>query len=151
MSSELTFPMGNYQARFPTDRRYAANHLWAARLDGVLRFGFTDYAVRLLRDVYFFEWIVDPGCEVSRGQAIGFIESQKAESDVYSPIAGRVAAWNDRLMEDPSIINRDLYGDGWLLMIEGSPDELLSPEAYLAHLAEVWEVAQKKIKGQWNE
>ena len=151
MSRELTFMMGKFQARFPADRRYTTNHQWAAEADGALRFGFTDYAVRLLRDVYFFEWIVDAPAEVAKGRPIGFIESQKAESDVYSPVAGRIVAWNDRLMDDPSIINKDGYGDGWLVTIDGSTDELLSVEAYLDHLAEAWKVAEKMIKCQWNE
>src|SRR6185503_7842876 len=61
MSGPLTFMMGNFAAEFPTDRRYAKNHMWAETRGPVTRFGFTAYAVRLLQDVYFLDWTVDAG------------------------------------------------------------------------------------------
>lgn len=152
MSADFTFLMGKFPARIPTDRRYAKNHMWAATLDkGGLRFGFTAYAVRLLQDVYFLEWSVDAGTSLSERQAIGSIESSKAESELYAPMAGRLMRFNETLLSDPSGINVDTYGDGWLFEIEGGGESLLSPEDYLLHLEASWAVAQRTIKGQINE
>lgn len=146
----LTFMMGEFQAEFPTDRLYAKNHMWAARNEQGFRFGFTAYAVRLLQDVYFLDWIVDADVAVQDKQEIGAIESKKAESALYSPMAGQLIRFNDELMSDPSTINLDKYGNGWLFEIAGTCDTLLEPDAYLQHLEAVWEVTQRTIKGQLN-
>lgn len=151
MSPALIFRMGQYEAQFPTDRQYAWNHMWAQRRGGVIRFGFTAYAVRLLQDVYFLDWTVAPGAALQLRQEIGSIESKKAESALFAPMAGMLAALNEQLLVDPSAINTDKYGDGWLLEICGAGDGLLTPEQYLDHLANVWPVAQRTIKGQINE
>lgn len=151
MSEPLAFLMGEFRAEFPVDRLYADNHMWAAPGDGVIRFGFTAYAVRLLQDVYFLDWAFDAPRPVTRRQEIGSIESKKAESSLYSPIAGELVRFNERLMKDPSAINVDKYGEGWLLEIAGSGDDLLSPEEYVAFLESAWEKTQRKIKGQMNE
>jgi glycine cleavage system H protein len=152
MSGELVFMMGEFEARFPTDRRYAKNHMWAHPGAGnTFRFGFAAYAVRLLQDVYFLEWDHAANTPLKERQKIGFIESSKAESDLFSPISGTLTAINDELLSDPSAINTDKYGRGWLFEIEGSPDVLLTPEDYIAHLDSVWEVTQRTIKGQLNE
>ena len=151
MSPVLIFRMGQYEAEFPSDRQYARNHMWAQRRGDVIRFGFTAYAVRLLQDVYFLDWTVEPGAALQLRQEIGSIESKKAESALFAPIAGFLAAFNERLLEDPSAINVDKYGEGWLLEIRGEGEGLLTPEQYLEHLANVWPVAQRTIKGQLNE
>ena len=149
MSDPLVFMMGEFAAEFPTDRRYSTNHMWAlASTESVSRFGFTTYAVRLLQDVYFLEWMVDAGSQLSLRDEIGAIESKKAESALYAPITGRLTRFNDSLLADPSTINVDKYGAGWLFEMQGPRDELLSPERYLEHLKSVWEVTQKTIKGQ---
>ncbi len=147
----LTFMMGEFAAIFPTDRKYAKNHMWAMpQAADVYRFGFTAYAVRLLQDVYFLEWSVDAGATLAERQEIGAIESKKAESALYSPIAGRLPRFNDDLLADPSTINVDKYGAGWLFDIEGSGD-LMSAADYIQHLESVWEVTQRTIKGQLND
>jgi glycine cleavage system H protein len=152
MSGPLTFMMGNYAAEFPIDRQYAKNHMWARRQDGgVFRFGFAAYAVRLLQDVYFLDWSVDSGTNLAEKHEIGSIESKKAESSLYSPIAGRLVRFNEELLSDPSAINLDKYDAGWLFEIEGPGDSLLEPAGYMEHLASVWEVTQRLIKGQMNE
>jgi glycine cleavage system H protein len=151
MSAALTFRMGRFEAEFPTDRQYAKNHMWAQRRGEVFRFGFTAYAVRLLQDVYFLDWTVGPPRALQLRQEIGSIESKKAESALFAPLAGTLAAFNEQLLDDPSAINVDKYGEGWLLEIRGAGDGLLTPEQYLEHLAGVWPVAQRTIKGQVNE
>ncbi len=151
MSEPLVFLMGKFEARFPTDRRYARNHMWAQSDNGAIRFGFSSYAVRLLQDVYFLEWSIDPDTRLREKQEIGSIESSKAESALYAPMAGRLTAFNESLLADPSTINVDNYGRGWLFAMEGAGEALLSPEAYLLHLEAAWKVAERTIKGQFNE
>ena len=147
----LTFMMGNFAAEFPADRLYAKNHMWAQQRGEVTRFGFTAYAVRLLQDVYFLDWTVDAGMTLALKQEIGQIESKKAESSLYTPAAGTLFCFNEELLSDPSAINVDKYGAGWLFEMQTVGEELLSPEEYIRHLASVWEVTQKTIKGQMNE
>jgi glycine cleavage system H protein len=151
MTGELVFLMGQFEARFPTDRCYAKNHMWALPWEAGHRFGFAAYAVRLLQDVYFLDWTVDPGTQLRPGQALGSIESSKAESELYAPAAGRLSQFNEALLSDPSTINVDKYGGGWLFQLEGPGEGLLSPEEYLVHLEGSWAIAQKTIKGQMNE
>jgi len=151
VSGTLVFQMGKYAAQFPLDRQYAKNHMWAQTTGKGYRFGFSAYAVRLLQDVYFLDWTVDHGTQLSLGQEIGCVESEKAESDLFAPLAGRLTRINQALLSDPSQINVDTYGAGWLLEIEGSGQSLLSAEQYLKHLEYAWSLAQKTIKGQANE
>ena len=149
--SELVFMMGQFAARFPTDRRYAKNHMWAQENNGAWRFGFSAYAVRLLQDVYFLDWSIDADTPLREKQEIGSIESSKAESALYAPMSGRLMEFNQSLLSDPSTINVDLYGRGWLFSMEGTGETLLSPEEYLVHLEAAWKVAERTIKGQMNE
>jgi glycine cleavage system H protein len=174
MSGELTFMMGQFAATFPTDRLYAKNHMWGQWRAGEvtppalppesthhrgtdvprspsIRFGFTAYAVRLLQDVYFLDWSIDAGTSVREKQQIGTIESKKAESDLYSPLAGTITEFNRELLSDPSAINVDKYGEGWLFEMQADGTGLMPPEQYIEHLSAVWEVTQRTIKGQMNE
>jgi len=151
MSPVLTFPMGRFVAEFPTDRAYARNHMWAQPRGDLFRCGFTAYAVRLLQDVYFLDWTVEPATKLELRQEIGAIESKKAESALFAPLAGDLTSFNDQLLADPSAINLDPYGAGWLFEMRGDGAGLLTPERYLEHLAAVWPVTQKTIKGQLNE
>jgi glycine cleavage system H protein len=151
MPDELTFMMGLFKARFPTDRRYATNHMWAGTDGDRIKFGFSAYAVRLLQDVYFLDWSVDAPCELAIKQQIGEIESSKAESLLFAPTTGRLVEINRQLLSDPSLINVDNYGRGWLFAMEVPGDDLLSPEQYLVHLESAWKLAQRTIKGQMNE
>lgn len=149
MSDPLVFMMGEFEATFPTDRQYAKNHMWAQpQSDQTYRFGFTAYAVRLLQDVYFLEWMVDEGTVLTERQEIGAIESKKAESALYAPMPGCLTRFNENLLADPSTINVDKYGGGWLFEVAGAGDSLLSPQQYIEHLSAVWEVTQRTIKGQ---
>lgn len=148
-SDTLVFMMGEYRAEFPTDRSYVTNHMWAQSIGpSRYRFGLTTYAVRLLQDVYFLDWTVEPPAPLTNRQQIGSIESKKAESDLYSPLAGRLVAINSESLDDPSAINVDPYGDGWLLEIESEAASMLTPEAYIEHLQTAWKVAERTIKGQ---
>ncbi len=146
------FSMGEFTAKFPRDRHYATNHMWARQVgSNRWRFGLTAYAVRLLQDVYFLDWILEPPVDVALRAELGSIESKKAESDLYAPVAGKLVAINDATLDDPSLINADTYHDGWMIEMETDMTApLLTPEAYAEHLVDAWDVAQRTIKGQAN-
>ncbi|MEM0926853.1 MAG: glycine cleavage system protein H [Planctomycetota bacterium] len=150
----FTFAMGEFEASFPVDRSYAKNHMWGKRHSSSRwRFGLSAYAVRLLQDVYFLEWELDPPASVTLRQMIGAIESKKAESDLYSPVAGTLTALNEQALSDPSIINADCYEAAWLIELDVSAQDLavlLDSDQYHEHLHDAWEVAQRTIKGQAN-
>lgn len=148
MSDSLVFNMGEFEAQFPNDRRYASNHMWAQPVGQVWRFGFSAYAVRLLQDVYFLDWLIDAPAELSMGDEMGSIESKKAESSLYAPATGKLIAFNEALMDDPSAINTGKYDDGWLFEMECHDSGMLSPEEYIEFLVDVWDKTQRTIKGQ---
>ncbi len=150
-SGNLIFMMGEFEASFPTDRQYAKNHMWAIPADGKIRFGFTAYSVRLLQDVYFLDWLFDAPQSTDEGTEIGAIESKKAESSLFSPLSGSITEFNPALMDDPSAINVDKYGDGWLFEMQSDDSSpLISAAEYVQLLEEVWDKTQKTIKGQLN-
>ncbi len=151
MSEFVTFMMGEFPAEIASDRHYIRNHMWAVQQSAnVLRFGLSAYAVRLLQDVYFIEFSIDPGDVIKSRQEIGMIESKKAESGIYAPCAGSLVRINPEVLSDPSVINVDKYGEGWLFELIPIDAELLTPDQYLVHLEKAWDVAQKTIKGQAN-
>lgn len=152
MGESLTFLMGKYEARVPTDRLYSENHLWLKENEGrigIYRVGFTAYSIRLLQDVYFLDWTIDPETSVANKQVIGEVESSKAVSSLYAPTSGRVIAFNEGVLSDPSAINVDGYGKGWLYEF-ATDGPLMDAEAYLRHLEAGWERDQRYLKGQVN-
>jgi glycine cleavage system H protein len=150
MPDSLTFMMGKHPAALPGDLRYCKNHMWCREgSDGIHSFGFTAYAVRLMQDVYFLEWRIEPGL-VTHKQEIGFIETQKATSGLYAPVEGRIVRFNSVLLDDPGTINLDNYGNGWLFQLVGNLGETLDVAAYYSHLESGWEATQRLIKGQIN-
>ncbi|WP_010584562.1 glycine cleavage system protein H [Schlesneria paludicola] len=150
MTDPHIFMMGNFEARIPADRRYFESHVWAQPAGDVLRIGFTSYAVRLLQDVYFLDWQIDPGTQVRRKQTIGEIESSKAVSTMYAPADGQIVRFNEALLNDPSLINADPYERGWLYEMTTN-SSLLAPEDYLKVLESGWEQTQRLLKNQFNE
>ena len=150
MEDDLHFMMGRFRAYIPTDRGYSPRHLWLKpEKEHVLRVGLTAYSVRLLQDVYFLEWSIAPGTQVAERQEIGEIESSKAVSSLFAPSAGRVLNFNESVLNDPSAINTDNYGDGWLFDMETKIPPL-TPKGYVELLDTVWEKTQRTIKGQMN-
>lgn len=149
MSGELVFMMGQYEARIPGDRSYSENHLWLQKHGDVYRVGFTAYSVRLLQDVYFLDWTIDPHTPVAKKREIGEIESSKALSTLYAPFEGTVLQFNESLLDDPSAINTDNYGRGWLYEFTTTETPLTSAE-YVQVLEAGWEETQRHLKGQIN-
>jgi glycine cleavage system H protein len=147
MVNDLTFLMGKHPAPLPGRLRYARNHMWCQAVEGRLRFGFSAYAVRLMRDVYFLDWSVSPGVELLPRQEIGHIETSKAESDLYAPLAGTLLGFNEDLLEDPTAINTDTYGAGWLFEMSGDFGAALTATEYYQYLDANWENTQRLLKG----
>ncbi|HSG73207.1 MAG TPA: glycine cleavage system protein H, partial [Planctomycetaceae bacterium] len=114
------------------------------------RVGFTAYSVRMLQDVYFLSWDLEPNTTVRKKQEIGEIESSKAVSNLFAPYDGTIVRFNEALLEDPSFINTDGYGSGWLYEFE-TEAALLSAQEYVDLLDSVWEQTQRTIKGQLND
>ena len=125
-------------ANIPTELRYAKTHEWA-RLedDGTVVVGISDHAQSALGDLVFVE-VPEAGTEVASGDACAIVESVKAASDVYSPIAGEIIAANEALGDAPEMINQDPYGDGWIMRMKpadaGEIGEMMDAEAYEAFL-----------------
>jgi glycine cleavage system H protein len=152
MSEPLTFHMGKYPAVLPGELRYARNHMWAReQVPGRWRFGFTSYAVRLMQDVYFLDWSISAGDPVTLLQEIGHIETSKAESDLFAPLAGTLEVFNAELLKGPEAINVDGYGGGWLFELSSADaSPLMTAEQYHRFLDENWEKTQRLIKGKIN-
>ena len=117
----------------PDDLRYLESHEWVRVAGDTAEVGITAFAQDELGDVVFVE-LPEEGAELTAGEDFGVVESIKAVSDVYAPISGTVTAVNDRLRDEPELLNEDPFGDGWMLKIEvadgSEPDDLLSPDAY---------------------
>lgn len=148
MPKPLVFMMGRSPAFLPTDRDYTTNHLWIRSRGEASQLGFSAYAVRLLGDIHHLAWTVATGSSIRTGQNIGFIEGSKATSDLYAPIDATVVAINRAVLADASLVNSELYEEGWLLEVCGTPAGTLTPEQYLAHLEACWPLAQRLLKGQ---
>ena len=146
-----TFLMGKFPAALPGDLQYASNHMWSREANGRRRFGFTAYAVRLMQDVYFLEWVISAGDAVAYLQQIGHIETSKAVSDLFAPLGGQLVAFNKELLKDPTPINLDNYGAGWLFEIKGDGASLMTVDQYHDFLEKNWEKTQRLIKGKINE
>jgi glycine cleavage system H protein len=150
MAEDRTFLMGKFPAALPGGLRYARNHMWCRAEDGCARFGFTSYAIRLMQDVYFLDWQVNDGDRVELLQQIGHIETSKAVSDLFAPLAGTIRAFNPELLKDPSGINVDGYGEGWLFEIDCVAETLWNVDEYYQFLTDNWEKTQRLIKGKIN-
>jgi glycine cleavage system H protein len=147
MPADITFMMGKFPAQLPGDRRYCRNHMWASAQNDRWRFGFTAYAVRLMQDVYFLDWSVNEGDALQLKQPIGHIETSKAQSELYAPVTGTLAQFNQELLKDPTPINVDAYGPGWLFEMATSGEGTLSVEEYYQFLDENWDKTQRLLKG----
>ena len=119
------------------ETRYTKEHEWVRLTDGVALVGITDHAQQALGDIVFVE-LPEPGREIGAGEACAVVESVKAASDVYAPIAGHVSETNPALAEDPALVNRDPQGEGWFFKLIPTDStgfsELLDESAYAAFL-----------------
>ncbi|MFH5925648.1 glycine cleavage system protein GcvH [Roseomonas xinghualingensis] len=119
--------------------RFAESHEWV-RLDGdVAVVGISDHAQNALGDVVFVD-LPEAGREVEAGEAIAVVESVKAASDIYAPVAGTIAAVNSALVDDPGLVNREPMGEGWFFTITprdaSDIGKLMDADAYAKHAEE---------------
>ena len=125
----------------PDDLVYTAEHEYVQRTadPAVVRIGITDYAQGELGDVVFVN-LPKPGEQLTAHQSFGTIEAVKAVSELYSPVAGQVAEVNGALERDPAVVNRDPYGEGWMVSLRLADPSvlagLLTPAAYRSHIGE---------------
>ena len=122
----------------PTDLRYTKDHEWV-RVDGdEATIGITQYAADQLGDIVFVE-LPASGTTVDQFATFGVVESVKAVSDLFAPVAGEVVAANDGLAGNPELVNSDPYGEGWMLRVRVTDaaqlEDLLEPDAYDALVA----------------
>ncbi len=124
----------------PAELRYTKSHEWVRKNpDGTVTIGITDHAQHALGDLVFAE-TPESGRAVAAGEACAVVESVKAASDVYAPVAGTVVAGNEGLADAPEKINTDPYGEGWLWTLKPAApqdvDALLDAGGYDKFLAE---------------
>jgi glycine cleavage system H protein len=123
----------------PADLRYTASHEWIrTEDDGTLTVGITDHAQEALGDLVFIE-LPAVGRSVAKGEVCGVVESVKAASDIYAPVAGTVAAGNAAVVAAPETVNTDAYAN-WFYKLKpaklGDVDKLLDADAYTASVGE---------------
>ena len=120
-----------------SETRFTRDHEWVRLEGGIATVGITDHAQEALGDVVFVE-LPEPGREVGAGEACAVVESVKAASDVYAPLAGRVTDINQAIVDDPALVNREPGGGGWFFRLAlADPagfDALLDEAAYKALL-----------------
>lgn len=123
----------------PADLKYVSSHEWLRlEADGSITVGITQHAQELLGDIVFVE-LPEVGANLAAEEQAGVVESVKAASDVYAPIAGEILAINEDLVASPETANSDPYGAGWFFKIKPSNaadwDSLLTAEQYAAEIA----------------
>ena len=105
-------------SKVPAELKYLKSHEWAKKLpDGTVLIGITDHAQSALGDLVFVE-VPKTGRKVGTGEACAVVESVKAASDVYAPLAGEVVDANAKLANAPELLNQDPYGEGWLFKLK---------------------------------
>ena len=127
-------------SKTPKDLYYTATHEWVRdENDGTVTVGITDHAQHLLGELVFVE-LPKMDRSLAAQEDCAVVESVKAASDVYSPLAGEVVGVNETLEQEPSLVNEDPYGEGWLFQLriknENELKNLLSADAYLADINE---------------
>lgn len=125
-------------SELPGDLEYTKDHEWLRReQDGSVTIGITDHAQSSLGDLVYVE-LPEVGQELNEGEEMAVVESVKAASDVYAPVAGEVTAVNEELADDPEKINSDPYGDGWIVRVQPTTDgETMNPDEYQQLLDEL--------------
>lgn len=124
----------------PVDYVYTESDEWAKAEGKVATVGITDYAQDQLSDVVFVEIIVAVGDTIEKGQQIATIESVKAAADVNSPVSGTVVEINEALPDTPELVNKDPFGQAWMVRIEMNNDaelrQLMNSDAYAKYVQE---------------
>lgn len=125
-------------SELPGDLKFSKSHEWVrVNDDGTVTIGITDHAQEQLGDMVYIE-VPEQGRELEAEEACAVVESVKAASDVYSPLAGVVVEANEDLADSPEAVNQDAYGAGWLMKLKPASsdalNELMDPDAYQAFI-----------------
>ncbi|QEO09601.1 glycine cleavage system protein GcvH [Protaetiibacter larvae] len=120
----------------PDHLKYTSEHEWVAVDGDLARIGITDYAADKLGDVVFVD-LPKVGSTVTAGRVVGEIESTKSVGELYAPLEGEVVEANDAVVDDPSLVNSDPFGAGWMIVVRFTElPTLLSADEYAALTAE---------------
>jgi len=127
-------------SEIPTDLRYTKSHEWVrTEEDGTLTVGITDHAQEALGDLVYIE-LPEVGADMSAQEACCVIESVKAASDIYMPISGEIAEVNEALVDEPEIVNKSAYDEGWIFKVNPTDKDelgqLMDSRNYEAELEE---------------
>lgn len=121
--STVFYKRSTFVTHLPMEARYSPSHYWLlSEGGGVWRVGFTKFATRMLGDLVDHQFEKQPGMALQSGEIVGSVEGFKAISDLYSPLQGTFLEGNPLLSQDPELIGRDPYGEGWLFRAQGEPD-----------------------------
>ena len=123
-------------ANVPADLQYTKEHEYLRRnADGTVTVGITDYAQGELGDIVFVD-LPKVGATFGEHDVFGTIEAVKAVSELFAPVAGTVTEVNERLDKEPSLVNSDPYGDGWMIKVRpsGEVSGLMDGGAYTSHI-----------------
>ncbi len=124
-------------SNIPNDLKYAKSHEWARVSDNTAVVGVSDHAQQELTDVVFVE-LPSVGRSLKAGDSCAVVESVKTANDVYSPLSGEVTEVNQKVVDDPALVNNDPYGEGWFFKLKltdpSEVEQLLTPDQYGAQI-----------------
>jgi len=119
--------------KIPAELKYTKDHEWIRVEGDIAVVGVTDFAQGELGDVVFVE-VETEGEELEKGEIFGTVEAVKTVSDLFMPVGGEVVEFNEALVDEPELVNKDAYGEGWMIKIkienQTELDELLTAEDY---------------------
>ena len=119
--------------KFPDNLNYADTHEYVLEENGLLKIGVSEFAIDQLGDIVFVE-LADEGATLEKGETFGTIESVKAVEEVYLPFSGEIVSVNERVIDNPELLQNDPIGEGWLIVIKPdskvSFDDLMTSDAY---------------------
>ena len=119
--------------QFPDYLKYADTHEYVVEENGLLRIGVSEFAIDQLGDIVFVE-LADQGSSLQKGETFGTIESVKAVEEVYIPFSGKIVSINEKVIDNPEILQEDPVGEGWLVIFqpesEFSIDDLMTSDEY---------------------
>ncbi len=122
----------------PEHLKYTTSHEWVSIDDNVATIGITDHAQEELSELVYIE-LPEEGREVTKGDPVAVVESVKAASDIYAPLGGEIIETNKDIANDPARVNKDPYGEGWMMRIRihngSEPNTLLNADAYKGEIA----------------
>jgi len=121
------------EIELPEGLRYSADHEWVLQEDGLVKIGITDYAQDQLGDIVYVE-LPSMGTHVVQGGVFATVESVKSVSECFMPLAGEIVAVNEALNDNPELVNRSPYGEGWMILVRpddpSAASQLLTAESY---------------------